>query len=44
MRGRLRSLFWRALDHLMPDDRPTFLMWLILMLLIVNGLIAVQRW
>jgi hypothetical protein len=40
----LRSLSWRALDQLMPDDRPVFLMWLIVILLTINGIIAVQRW
>jgi hypothetical protein len=44
MRQRFRSFFWRALDHLMPDDRPAFLMWLVLMLLIINGIVAIQRW
>jgi hypothetical protein len=32
------------MDHLMPDSRPVFLMWLVLALLIVNGIVAVQRW
>ena len=39
-----RSFFWRTLDQLMPDDRPVFLTWLILILLVIDGIIAVQRW
>jgi len=28
----------------MPDDRPVFLTWLILILLVINGIIVVERW
>jgi hypothetical protein len=38
------NLFWRALDQLMPDDRPVFLTWVILILFIINGIVTVQRW
>jgi hypothetical protein len=44
MRRGFRYLVWRALDQLMPDDRPVFLTWLILILLIINGIVAMQRW
>jgi hypothetical protein len=44
MPPRFRNLFWRALDHVMPDSRPVFLVWLILILLIVNAIIALLRW
>jgi hypothetical protein len=40
---RFRSIFWRALDRMMPDGPPVFLMWVILMLLIVNGLVLTMR-
>jgi hypothetical protein len=43
MRRRFRSFFWRALDWIMPDGPPVFLMLTILMLLIVNGLVLMMR-
>jgi hypothetical protein len=39
-----RYLFWRTLDQLMPDDRPVFLSWLIVLLLITNAIVALQHW
>jgi hypothetical protein len=44
MRGRFQKIFWLSLDHLMPDGPPVFLMAVVLLLLIVNGFIAVSRW
>jgi hypothetical protein len=44
MGRRFTFFFWRALDHVMPDGRPVFLAWLILLLLIINGVVALQRW
>jgi len=28
----------------MPDGPPVFLIWVIVMLLVVNGIIAISRW
>ena len=44
MPKRFRKYFWRMLDQLMPDGRPVFLSWVILILLIVNGIIALTHW
>jgi hypothetical protein len=44
MPRRLQSLFWRAVDQVMPDGPPVFLIWVIVMLLVVNGIIAISRW
>jgi hypothetical protein len=44
MPRRFRSFFWRALDQVMPDGSPVFLIWVIIMLLIVNAIIALSRW
>jgi hypothetical protein len=38
---RLQKYFWRALDHAMPDGRPFFLTFVVVFLLIVDGLIAI---
>jgi hypothetical protein len=43
-RGRFQKIFWLSLDHLMPDGPPVFLMAVVLLLLIVNGAVAVSRW
>jgi hypothetical protein len=42
MPRRFQSFFWRTLDQVMPDGPPVFLAWVILMLLIVSGIIAVR--
>jgi hypothetical protein len=44
MRGRFQKIFWLSLDHLMPDGPPVFLMAVVLLLLIVNGGLALSRW
>jgi hypothetical protein len=44
MLRRFQRLFWRALDHIVPDGPPVFLTWAVLMLLIVNAIIALSRW
>jgi len=44
MRGRFRKIFWLSLDHFMPDGPPIFLMAVVLLLLILNGFIALSRW
>jgi hypothetical protein len=41
---RLRKYFWRALDHAMPDGPAFFLTFVVVFLLIVNGIVAFLRW
>ena len=43
MRRWFRNLFWRALDHLMPEGEPVFLMLVIWILLIIGALVALKR-
>jgi hypothetical protein len=40
----LQKYFWRALDHAMPDGPPVFLVFVVVSLLIGNGIIAFLRW
>jgi hypothetical protein len=40
----LRKYFWRFLDQVMPDGPARFLTFLILFLLVVNGVVAILRW
>jgi hypothetical protein len=40
---RLQKYFWRALDHAMPDGQPVFLVFVVVSLLIVNGITAFLR-
>jgi hypothetical protein len=44
MSSRLRKFFWLMLDHVMPDGPPAFLTFIILLLVILNGIIALSRW
>jgi hypothetical protein len=44
MPKRFRSFFWRAFRQVVPDGRPVFLIWVIMMLLIANAIIALSRW
>jgi hypothetical protein len=39
----LRRFFWRALDRVIPDGPPVFLMWVIVTLLMINATIALSR-
>jgi hypothetical protein len=44
MPSRLQKYFWRSLDRAMPDGPPIFLVFVIALLLIVNGFVAFLRW
>jgi hypothetical protein len=44
MPRRSQKYFWRSLDHAMPDGPPFFLILVVAVLLIVNGVIAFLRW
>jgi hypothetical protein len=44
MSRRLRKLFWLTVDHVMPDGPPAFLTFIILLLVILNGITALSRW
>jgi hypothetical protein len=44
MRRYFRKYIWRALDQIMPDGPPVFLTWVIVILLVVNGIIALSHW
>jgi hypothetical protein len=41
---RLQKYFWRALDHAIPDGPAFFLTFVVVFLLIVNGIVAFLRW
>jgi hypothetical protein len=41
--ARCQRIFWQSLDQLMPDGPPVFLMAVVLLLLNVNGTIALSR-
>jgi hypothetical protein len=43
MPPRLQKYLWRVVDNAMPDGPPFFLTFLVLFLLIVNGLILLLR-
>jgi hypothetical protein len=43
MPPRLRKYIWRLLDLAMPDGPPVFLNFVVVLLLVVNGLILVLR-
>jgi hypothetical protein len=44
MPPRLQRYFWRSLDYAMPDGAPIFLVFVIAVLLVVNGFVAFLRW
>jgi hypothetical protein len=44
MSSRLRKFFWLMLDHVMPDGPPVCLTFVILLLVILNGITALSRW
>jgi hypothetical protein len=43
MPPRLQRYIWRIADHAMPIGPPVFLTFLVLLLLILNGLILLHR-
>jgi hypothetical protein len=43
MPPRLQSYIWRIIDQAMPIGPPVFLTFLVLLLLILNGLIVLLR-
>jgi len=43
MRAHFQKIFWRSLDHLMPDGSPAFLAIVILLLIIANGALLAAR-
>lgn len=44
MRSRLKRLFWRAMDQVMPEGPPILLSWLVVVLLLINAFVALSRW
>jgi hypothetical protein len=44
MPPRLQRYIWRIADQAMPIGPPVFLTFLVLLLLILNGLILLHRW
>jgi hypothetical protein len=40
----LQKYFWRSLDHAMPDGPPILLVFVVAVLLVVNGFVAFFRW
>jgi hypothetical protein len=44
MPKRFRKYLWRILDQIMPDGPPVFLWWVIVILLVVTGIVALSHW
>jgi hypothetical protein len=44
MLKHFQKFFWRILDQVMPDGQPVFLTCVILLLLVLNGIVALNRW
>jgi hypothetical protein len=44
MRNRYQKFIWRIQDNVMPVGPPFFLTVVILLLLILNGIVALNRW
>jgi hypothetical protein len=44
MPERFQKFLWRIQDTVMPDGPPIFLTCVVLLLLILNGIIALRRW
>ena len=44
MRSRLKGLFWRAMDQVMPEGPPVLLSWLVVILLLADAFVALSRW
>jgi hypothetical protein len=44
MQRHFWKYFWRVLDQIMPEGPPVFLTWVIVILLVVNGIIALSHW
>jgi hypothetical protein len=44
MHPRFQRFIWLALDHVMPDGPAFFLTFVVVFLLIVNGLLVLLRW